>query len=144
MPARSEALLLGDLSGEFVHPALVHVVNLAGFSTWQEKHGAFSLSAEVELRSKAEEALILLEGEEEGARADWFVTRMHVYCIFAGYHLWGRRMDATRDYVGFAADLMNRVGIDVLVANFIAIPPAPARIKGRPQLEAFTLAEGSS
>jgi hypothetical protein len=139
---RLYALFKGDLSRAFIHPAMVHTANLFGFLLWQVQSTQFSLGTEEYLRLLAEESVALMETEPDETIPNPVASRVQVYCTLAGYHFYGKRVDACREYLSRAAGVIERAGTATLVRQAMEAKFDHSQVEAGPYLEARNAEEG--
>jgi hypothetical protein len=139
------ALLSGDNSGEFAHPAMINAAELLGFVMWQEQQGQFSLLTEEYLLHLTNESLATLEHSliHDGFDMNKFCSAVHVYCAIALYHFLGRRLPSFRDVLKQAVDLVQLVGAEHLVTMLMATPVDPSLLDAGSYSESRNAQEGT-
>jgi hypothetical protein len=139
------ALLSGDNSGEFAHPAMINAAELLGFVMWQEQHGQFSLLTEEYLLHLTNDSLATLEHSliHQGFDMNKFCSAVHVYCAIALYHFLGRRLPSFQDSLKQAVDLVQLVGAEHLVTMLMAAPIDPSLLDAGSYSESRSAHEGT-
>jgi hypothetical protein len=141
---RMYALLSGDSSGEFAHPAMINAAELLGFVMWQEQQGQFSLLTEEYLLHLTNDSLATLEHSlvHDGFDVNKFCSALHVYCVIALYHFLGRRLPSFQDVLKQAVDLVQLVGAEHLVTMLLATPVDPSLLDAGSYSESRNVQEG--
>jgi hypothetical protein len=140
---RFYALWQGDEGGDLIHISLVHAANLFGFHLWQTEATTFCQGTEDHFRALAEESLVALENETHELTLPEVATRIQVYCIHAGYHFYAKKLDAAREYLSRAADVVSRVTTVAIVKAVLEANFGDTEVKTGPFLEARSAEEGT-
>jgi hypothetical protein len=140
---RFYALWTGDEGGDFIHISMVHAANLFGFHLWQVETATFSQGTENHLRALADESLAALENETHELTLPDVATRIQVYCTHAGYHFYTHKLDAAREYLSRAADVVARVTTAAIVKAVLEAKFGDIELHTGPFLEARGAEEGT-
>lgn len=114
-PEKKRSIELGDLSGQVVHPVLVHLAHLWGCVFWQQSHSRHVRDETIHLK------LALDALDDQTRRAPNVVEALQAYTLLTGYAYFRRDTKSGHDYARCAAELVRLHNMHILDASLLPL-----------------------